>query len=59
MEKQQKTIQEQLEGAFTAICDGYCKYPGIYAEKLKKGEIEDADVMYDEVCDKCPLCNLL
>lgn len=41
-------IYKRLENIAAEICDEYCKYPDIYADK------NELDQILDEVCAQCP-----
>lgn len=55
-----KTISEQMAEICEEMCDGYCKYPIIYAPS-KSENIDDDYIqrLFDERCESCPLHRLV
>lgn len=45
-------LSKILEEVTSAICDKYCKWPGIYDGKNASGDYEE---MLEEKCSNCPL----
>lgn len=52
-----KTITEQLDEIFGAICDRYCKYPDVAKSEAKDVDYAD-DLLYDKYCRDCPLTRI-
>lgn len=48
MQKDNKTIVEQIEDICAEMCDKYCKFPEM--------EYESEDELYERHCNDCPLC---
>ena len=55
-----KTITALLNSISEEICDHYCKYPEMYLPK-NPGDDEDMleEMMYTEICAKCPLVRMM
>lgn len=47
----------QLEELKARICDDYCKYPAEYAMLNEDPEVGH-EMMLEEICADCPLCEL-
>lgn len=56
MEKE-KSITDIIQEVKDDICDHYCKWPEYYKVRFEAYQKSEDD-MYEEKCDKCPLCRL-
>ena len=50
------SIMQMLEGVIEEMCNNYCKYPDIYAQKY--GEDEAGEKLCEEACMNCPLTEI-
>lgn len=53
--KQNKTISEQLERIKTEMCDSYCKWPEMQVQEGQEDWLHESE---DSPCNHCPLCDL-
>ena len=59
MEEKKETCHQIMINVINEICDNYCKYPDMYVSKNPDAD-EDflEDLMYTEICSKCPMNRL-
>ena len=57
-----KSIPKMLEDVAKQMCDNYCKMPAQWQEEHGLENLDDDiqfDNFVDEVCEKCPMLQLL
>lgn len=56
------SVTEQIEDIAERMCTDYCRYPGLYHERLLRDEYKNPDeadeAMQKEICEYCPLMRL-
>ena len=54
-----ETISGMIIRIVDEVCENYCKYPEMYINKHPEADADLLeDVMYTEICAKCPLMKL-
>lgn len=54
----EKSIIKIIEEVCEDMCTNYCKYPGMVSEAYKGKKDEGEEMLYDHICEKCPLNRL-